>query len=42
MVNEEIKKYQSISREDIMHKANEIFVASKPSILFYKSLNGQA
>jgi len=40
MINEEVTKYQQVSREDIRDMANEIFIETKPSILFYQAVNG--
>ncbi|MCB2206674.1 MAG: insulinase family protein [Bacteroidetes bacterium] len=40
MINDEVAKYQKVSREDIMDKANEIFMETKPSILYYQAVNG--
>lgn len=39
MINEEISKYHCVCREDIKRRANKVFTESKPSILFYKSVN---
>ncbi len=40
LINEEVNKYQDISRKDIRDKANELFVNSRPSVLYYQAVNG--
>ncbi|MEE4258356.1 MAG: pitrilysin family protein [Bacteroidales bacterium] len=40
MINDEVENYQQVSRKDIKQKANEIFVETKPSILYYQAVNG--
>lgn len=40
MINDEVAKYQMVSREDIRNMASEIFVETKPSILYYRAVKG--
>lgn len=40
LINKEVDKYQCVSRKEIRDKANELFVESKPSILYYQAVNG--
>lgn len=40
MINDEVAKYQLVNREDIRDKAKEIFMETKPSILYYQAVNG--
>ena len=39
LLDEEIAKYQAVTREDIRNTADEIFNGSKPSKLFYRAKN---
>jgi len=37
MLNNEIARYHAVTRRDIQNTANEIFIESKPSKLFYRA-----
>jgi predicted Zn-dependent peptidase len=39
LINEEVDNYQRVSRKAMKEQATELFVESKPSILYYKAVN---
>jgi predicted Zn-dependent peptidase len=40
LINEEVDNYQRVSRKAMKEQATELFMESKPSILYYKAVNG--